>query len=815
MLLFLQNWRSAIIPLVAVPVAIVGTGAAMLAFGFSLNTLTLFGLVLAIGIVVDDAIVVVEAVEHHIEHGMTPTAAAYKAMEQVAGPVIAVGLVLSAVFVPCIFISGITGMFFRQFAMTIAVSTIISTFNSLTLSPALAAILLRPKVAKKSEVMPWALYLVIGGLGGWWFGAEPLAAWARQSAPVLEFLSGWGLPEESVETLAVWTAALAGAIALAILSPVVDWLLARFFAGFNRAFKATTEGYTRLIGRFLRVSVLVLAMYAGLLVMTGWSFVSMPRGFVPLQDMGYLLMNIQLPDAASLERTVKVNEQIEDILLSTPGIKIISSVVGQSFFLNATGSNFGSVFIILDDFEKRRDPSLTSDAIANKIRARLGEVKDAQVAVFGPPPIRGVGRSGGFKVMIEDRGDNTPRALQTQVEDICDAGNKSGKLVGMSTIYRANVPQLFVDVDRKECKTRDIDLKDVFDTLQVYLGSYYVNDFNRFGRTWQVVLQADWPFRDRIEDVRKLRVRAANGKMVPLGSIAEVREINGPLVLTRYNMYPAAAINGANAPGISSGQGIEIFNELAKSQQNLAGMHVEWTEMAFLELLSGNTATWIFVLAVLMVFLVLAAQYESWSLPLAVILVVPMCLLCSIVGVYFAGHDINIFTQIGFVVLVGLASKNAILIVEFAKQQRLAGESRTQATLDAVRLRLRPIVMTSLAFILGVVPLMTSRGAGAEMRKILGTAVFSGMLGVTLFGLLLTPVFFFVVDKLSEAPIWHLPAFRAIGAMSRWGLGVVHETVTLGPMRRAAKMRRSIPTARTANSRVDEERIVVREKKVG
>ncbi|HEX3315297.1 MAG TPA: multidrug efflux RND transporter permease subunit [Gemmataceae bacterium] len=759
-LLFLQNWRSAIIPLVAVPVAIIGTFAVMALFGFSLNTLTLFGMVLAIGIVVDDAIVVVESVEHHIEHGMKPVDAAYKAMEQVSGPVIAVGLVLSAVFVPCTFISGITGMFFRQFAMTIAVSTIISTFNSLTLSPALAAILLRPKQATRSEVLPFFLYVGIGGLCGWYFGVEPLTELLRERMPMLGTIP--------CDDAAPWLAALAGAVSLGLSSPLLDWLLSRLFRGFNFTFKAATNIYTRMIGGFLRVSILVLAVYGGLLVLTGWSITAMPRGFVPLQDMGYLLMNIQLPDAASLERTQKVNAQLEDILLAEPGIKIVSSVVGQSFFLNATGSNFGSVFIILKDFDQRRDPSMTSDAIANRIRKRLGEVRDAQVAVFGPPPIRGVGRSGGFKVMIEDRGDNTPTALQNQVEDIVDAGNKSGKLVGMSTIYRANVPQLFVDVDRKECKTRDIDLKDVFDTLQIYLGSYYVNDFNRFGRTWEVVLQADSGFRDKIEHVRKLRVRSGAGKMVPLGSVCKVREINGPLVLTRYNMYPAAALNGATAPGISSGQGIEIFNDLAARRQNLAGMHVEWTEMAYLELLSGNTAMWIFVLAVLMVFLVLAAQYESWSLPLAVILVVPMCLLCSIIGVFLAGHDVNIFTQIGFVVLVGLASKNAILIVEFAKQQRAAGESRRQATLDAVRLRLRPIIMTSLAFILGVVPLMTSRGAGAEMRRILGTAVFSGMLGVTLFGIFLTPVFFFVVDKLSEAPIWQHPFFRAIAASSHW-----------------------------------------------
>jgi multidrug efflux pump len=762
-LLFLQNWRSALIPLVTVPVAIIGTFAVMAAFGFSLNNLTLFGLVLAIGIVVDDAIVVVEAVEHHIELGLSPRAAAFKAMDQVSGPVIAVGLVLSAVFIPCAFIGGITGAFFRQFAMTIAVSTIISTFNSLTLSPALAAILLRPHTHKTSDVLPAPLYAAAFAWAGYAYGA--------------------GLVTRLFPDVADWSVLLAAGTGL-FVGWLVTWpmnfLLSRLFGAFNRLFVKTTRGYTRAVGGLLRIAVFALIVYGGLLALTGWAFVTMPRGFVPNQDMGYLLVNVQLPDSAATERTLKVVKQAEDIILSTPGVRLTSAVAGQSFFLNATGSNFASMFVILHDFKDRKGPDLASDKIANKIRQRINsEILDASIQVFGPPPIRGVGRAGGFKFMVEDRGENTPTALQKQVENLIDQGNKTGKLIGLSTIYRANVPQLYINIDREECETRKIALKDVFDTLQIYLGSFYVNDFNRFGRTWQVVLQADYPYRDQLEDVRKLKVRNAKNAMIPLGSVAKVHEVNGPLVLTRYNMYPAASITGANAEGVSSGAGIDLLNRLAKD--NLPqSMATEWTEMAFLELLSGNTATVIFALAVMMVFLVLAALYESWTLPLAIILVVPMCLLSALTGVWLAGHDVNIFTQVGFVVLVGLASKNAILIVEFAKMQRQEGKSRREATLEACQLRLRPIVMTSLAFILGVVPLMVSRGAGAEMRTILGTAVFSGMLGVTLFGIFLTPVFFFVIDWLGESSIWNMPGLRRMNQWSNAVLRGLHRVATLG-----------------------------------
>ena len=783
-LLFLQNWRSAIIPLIAVPVAVVGTFAVMLAFGFSLNNLTLFGLVLAIGIVVDDAIVVVEAVEHHIELGLSPRAAARKAMDQVSGPVIAVGLVLSAVFVPCAFIGGITGMFFRQFALTIAVSTIISAFNSLTLSPALAALLLRPHAAKKIEVLPRLFYLGVGV----WLALAYVAPWVDLG---LEQVASWA--SELDLDLDAWPMDYVGlvlAIALSLpaawfLAGPINFLLAWFFKAFNEGFRQATFGYTRLVGLALKGAMVVLALYGGLLGFTAWSFQAMPRGFVPNQDMGYLLLNIQLPDSAASERTLRVVKQVEKIVLATPGVKYTSAVAGQSFFLNATGSNFGSMFIILDNFDERRDPELTSDKIAQVLRQRINkEVFDANIQVFGPPPIRGVGRAGGFKIMIEDRGDGSPYQLQQEVENLIQLGGETGSLIGLSTIFRANVPQLYIDVDRKECMTRNIALKDVFDTLQIYLGSFYVNDFNRFGRTWQVIIQAEFPYRDQLEDVHKLQVRNGKGAMVPLGSVAKVREVNGPLVLTRYNMYPAAAINGATADNVSSGAGIQIMQDLARDQlpRNMA---VEWTEMAYLELLSGNTAMVIFGLAVLMVFLVLAAQYESWSLPLAVILVVPLCILSAIVGVFIAGHDINIFTQVGFVVLVGLASKNAILIVEFAKQRRQQGATRTEAALAACQLRLRPIVMTSLAFILGVVPMILSNGAGAEMRRILGTAVFSGMVGVTLFGVFLTPVFFYLIDWLGEAQIWRRPAWQRLHRWSHLGLHWVHEIATLGLGRRA------------------------------
>ncbi|MCY2987582.1 MAG: multidrug efflux RND transporter permease subunit [Planctomycetota bacterium] len=684
-LVFLQNWRSALIPLIAVPVAIVGTFAAMAVMGFSLNTLSLFGLVLAIGIVVDDAIVVVEATEHHIEQGLTPRAAAHQAMAEVSAPVIAIGLVLSSVFIPCVFITGITGRFFRQFALTIAVSTILSTLNSLTLSPALCALLLKQRHEHR----------------------DPLSA-------LLHFLLGW------------------------------------FFRLFNQGFSLSVRGYLWSVGKLLRVSVLVLVVYAGLLYLTVWGLRQMPTGFIPNQDQGYLFVVVQLPDSASLERTEEVMTRADQIVRGTPGVAHAIRISGLSFVMGANGSHLGTMFVMLDPFDERRTPELGADAILRTLRKNLYEgIEEAVVTAFGAPPVRGLGSTGGFKIMLEDRGNDGLEALQSQTDKLVELGNQQPGLLGLISVFRANTPQLYVDVDRTKCKTMGLSLADVFDALQIELGGLYVNDYNQFGRTWQVNIQADTPFRMRPEDVRRLQVRNARGDMVPLGTVAPVEDRGGPFLINRYNMYTATAINGASAPGVSSGQVIATMERLAR-QELPTSMTFEWTELMYLQLIAGSTTLFVFAGAVVLVFLVLAGQYESWSLPLAVIFVVPMCILCSVAGVALAKMDVNIFTQIGFVVLVGLASKNAILIVEFAKAQRESGVPRREATLAACRLRLRPILMTSLAFILGVVPLVVSSGAGAEMRRTLGTAVFSGMLGVTLFGIFLTPVFYYVIQWLGD-----------------------------------------------------------------
>ncbi|MGA2256760.1 MAG: multidrug efflux RND transporter permease subunit, partial [Thermoguttaceae bacterium] len=769
-LLFLQNWRSAIIPLIAVPVAIIGTFAVMYVMGFSLNNLTLFGLVLAIGIVVDDAIVVVEAAEHHIENGMAPRDATIKAMSQVSGPVVAVGLVLSAVFVPCAFISGITGQFFRQFALTIAASTVISAFNSLTLSPALSALLLRPR-EKGGEVLPRLAYALAGGWAAWEFGGPRLAAWLEGAAPTAAALAA----------TAPWIAAAAGAVAGWLVGLPLNFVLGRAFRLFNDAFARATNIYLRGVGMLLRTSAVVLVVYCGMLGLTYWAYVATPKGFVPTQDMGYLLVAFQLPDAASAERTEALTYRVEQICKTVPGVNNPVAYNGQSFLLSVNGSNFSSMFVNLDDFEQRQTPDLYADAIADRLRKKLTrEVPEAMVVVVGAPPIRGIGRTGGFKFVVEDRGDLGLNALQQQTANLVAKGNRltgpNGRppLIGLSSVFRANAPQIYVNVNRQQCMTMGVPLGDLFDTLQVYLGSLYVNDFNLFGRTWQVIVQADAPHRIQKETLGQLKVRNSTGGMVPVGTMASTKDVNGPLLISRYNTHTAASINGATALGISSRQGIDLMAKLAKEELP-KGMAYEWTEMAFFEVQAGNTAMAIFAVSVLMVFLVLAAQYESWSLPLAVILVVPMCLLCAIVGVSalpmlmpksMSGGgpaDINIFTQIGFVVLVGLASKNAILIVEFAKHQREEGRPRHEATLAACKLRLRPIVMTSAAFILGSLPLLIAHGAGAEMRRTLGTAVFSGMLGVTAFGIFLTPVFFNVIDWLGNTPVFRSRRVRFAG----------------------------------------------------
>jgi multidrug efflux pump len=731
-LLFLQNWRSALIPLIAVPVAIVGTFAVMAAFGFSLNNLTLFGLVLAIGIVVDDAIVVVEAVEHHIEHGLTPREATIKAMQQVSGPVIAVGLVLSAVFVPCAFISGITGQFFRQFALTIAVSTILSAFNSLTLSPALAALLLKPRVKGKYEALPRLAFVILG-------------AWLLVVLSS-EFLV-LGTENSELRTLG---ALLAGAAGGWFLGRPLNWLLGWSFRLFNSAFERSTGAYTWMVGGLLRISVAVLVVYGGLVYLTYWGFMHTPTGFIPQQDRGYLLVNVQLPDAASLERTEAVMRRIEEIARSTPGVNHTVAIAGQSILLGANAPNFGAMYVMLDDFPLRTKPALSGDAIAERLEAALrNTVHGGVVNIFPAPPVEGLGTAGGFKIIVADRGDNGMDTLQDVSEQVVQGGQSTLGLEGLFTSFRANTPWLCLDIDRVQAKSLGVSMVELFSTLQVNLGSLYVNDFNRFGRTWQVNVQASESYRAQLADLTRIQVRNAGGKMVPLSTLVCVREVPGPVMVARYNMYPAAAINGNAAKGVSSGQALTLMEKATKKELP-PSMRSEWTELALLQLQTGNTALLVFLLAVVLVFLVLAAQYESWSLPLAVILVVPMCLLCSIAGVAVSKMDINIFTQVGFVVLIGLACKNAILIVEFAKAEREAGVPLYPATLAACKLRLRPIVMTSLAFILGVVPLVLAEGAGAEMRRTLGTAVFSGMLGVTLFGVFLTPVFFYLIQWLGD-----------------------------------------------------------------
>ncbi|MFM7166426.1 MAG: efflux RND transporter permease subunit [Planctomycetaceae bacterium] len=682
-LLFLQGWRPAIIPLIAVPVAIVGTFAALALFGFSLNNLTLFGLVLAIGIVVDDAIVVVEAVEQNIERGFNPKEATIRAMEEVTGPVIAVGLVLAAVFIPCAFVSGLVGQFFLQFAMTISVSTLISTINSLTLSPALAAVLLRPRHGTQD----WLTRL-------------------------LNFTLGW------------------------------------LFRSFNSLMRSSVSGYEYGVGKLLRIPLLVLSVYGGLLLLTWYGFNSLPSGFIPTQDKGYLVCSVQLPDAASSERTLRTLQKVEQITLDTPGVRAVNAIAGNSFQLGARASNFCSMFIILNDFEDRKTPDLAAAAIQDSLlKQYAADIPEATVTINPPPAVSGVGRAGGLKLMVEDRGDLGLKGLQDQTDALVRDAGQLPQLRGLLSVFNVNAPQLFVDVNRDACLSLGISMAEVFGTLQGFLGSRYVNDFGMFGRTWQVVVQADREFRDRIEDVKKLQVRNRDGRMIPLGSVASVRRIGGPLMVTRYNMYPAAAITANAAPGFSSGESIAALEQLA-ARELPTTMAAEWTELAFLERTSGSTGMLLFAGSVAFVFLVLAALYESWTLPLAVILVVPMCVLCSLAGVAMAEMDINIFTQVGFVVLIGLACKNAILIVEFAKLRRDEGHSADAAVLAACRQRLRPILMTSFAFILGVVPLVFATGAGAEMRKALGTAVFSGMLGVTLFGIFLTPVFYCVIDRL-------------------------------------------------------------------
>ena len=685
--LFLQNWRASVIPLVSVPVSLIGTFAAMKAFGFSINNLSLFGLVLAIGIVVDDAIVVVENVERHIAEGLSPADATHKAMDEVSGAVIAIALVLSAVFIPTAFISGITGKFYQQFALTIAVSTLISAFNSLTLSPALCALLLQPHHAPKD---------LIGR----------------------------------------------------VLHNSVDWL----FRAFNRAFEGGRANYVRVLGRVLRHCGVMLVVYGGLLVLTWFGFHKVPTGFIPSQDKGTIFCYLQLPDGASLQRTEAVSQRVVQLLTNTPGIAAVSEFAGLSLVSLGNSANASSMFIRLSPFEERVKAGLTADVIMANLRKTIAQanIQEAYIAVAGAPPVDGLGTLGGFKLQVEDHADAGYPALQAATFQLVGAAMaQTNKISQALSTFRASVPQVYLDVDRAKAESMHVPLDAVWDTLSIYLGSLYVNDFTLYGRPFHVTAQADAPFRAKPDDVKNLKTRNANGDMVPLGTLVKVKDINAPVLAGHYNMYPTAEILGGTAPGVSSGDAIRLMEDLA-GKVLPRGMKIEWTELSLLQILAGNTAIYIFPLCVLMMFLVLAAQYESWSLPLAIILIVPMCLLFAIFGVWLRGLDNNLFTQIGLVVLMGLACKNAILIVEFAKQLQDAGRSRTDAAIESSRLRLRPILMTSFAFTFGVIPLMLSRGAGAEMRVSIGTAVFFGMLGVTFFGVVLTPVFYVVIRRTLE-----------------------------------------------------------------
>ncbi|MCI0456586.1 MAG: efflux RND transporter permease subunit [Gemmataceae bacterium] len=765
-LLFLQDWKAMILPMIDVVVSLVGTLAVLYALGFTLNNLTLFGLVLAIGIVVDDAIVVLENIERWLAKGLPVREATIQAMGEITGPIIAITLVLSSVFLPSLFIGGITGQFYKQFALTISASMLISAINAMTLTPARAAAIFGHRThsehggAGGHEALPWWGVAGLGGLLSAWLLGRVLGA------PL--GLPGWGGPvaPEPLGTMIEWGVWLVLFVPGAVVGWLAAWhvnqVLGAFFRLFNRGFDKVASAYGWFVGWSLRLGVIVLLIYGGLIVLTGYSFTRVPTGFIPNQDKGYLLVNVQLPDGASLERTVAAVERVETIAFDTPGVAHTVAIPGMSLVLNsAVSSNFATMFVVLKPFDERHGPQLYSEGIAAQLRKRCyAEIEDAMVAVFGPPPVDGLGSAGGFKLMVQDRGSLGLDVLQGQGDNLAEKGNQQPGLIGLFNGFRANTPQLYVEIDRAKAKTLGVPLSDIFDTLQATFGSYYVNDFNFEGRTWQVNVQGDAPFRLSPDSVRQMKVRSATGEMVPLGTVAEVRDSSGPVMVTRYNMYPAATINGASLPGVSSGRMIETMEALS-DRELPAAMTFEWTELTYMETQTGGAAIWAFVGAVVLVFLVLAFLYESWSMPLAVILVVPMCLLAAVVGIALARMDINIFVQVGFVVLVGLASKNAILIVEFARERRREDMSAFDATVQASTTRLRPIIMTSFAFILGVVPLMLGHGAGAEMRRTLGVAVFSGMLGVTLFGLLLTPVFYYVIEWLTEVPEGAKPAALA------------------------------------------------------
>ncbi|NUB14249.1 MMPL family transporter, partial [Azospirillum brasilense] len=672
-------------PVRGVPGPTLGTFSLMLGLGYSINALSLFGMVLAIGIVVDDAIVVVENVERNIENGLSAKEATYRAMQEVSGPIIAIALTLVAVFVPLAAMSGLTGEFYKQFAMTIAISTVISAFNSLTLSPALAAVLLR----------------------------------------------GHDQPQD-------W------------LTRAMNKVFGGFFRLFNRVFHRASTGYGRGVGGVVRHKGLMMLVYVGLLGVTVLLGRTVPMGFVPAQDKEYLISFAQLPNGASLDRTEAVIREMTDIALARPGVQSAVAFPGLSVNGFTNSSSAGIVFVTLKPFAERKDPSLSAAAIAGDLQKRYAGLKEAFVAIFPPPPVMGLGTLGGFKMQIEDRGALGYEALNAAVGSFLKKAMETPELGPAFSSYQINVPQLDVDLDRVKAKQQGVPIGEVFDTMQIYLGSLYVNDFNSFGRVYQVRVQADAPFRAESADIGLLKTRNAQGDMVPLSSLVTVKQSYGPEMVVRYNGYTAADINGGPAPGYSSGQAQAAAERIA--QETLPrGVRFEWTDLTYQEILAGNAALWIFPISILLVFLVLAAQYESLTLPLAILLIVPMSLMSALAGVWLTGGDNNIFTQIGFMVLVGLSAKNAILIVEFARELEHQGRSVVQAAIEASRLRLRPILMTSIAFIMGVVPLVTSTGAGAEMRHAMGVAVFAGMIGVTLFGLMLTPVFYVLLRTMVGA----------------------------------------------------------------
>lgn len=705
--LFLQTWRATIIPVVAIPVSLIGTFAVMLGLGFSLNNLSLFGLVLSIGIVVDDAIVVVENVDHWIERGLSPNQAAHKAMSEVGSALVAATLVLIAVFVPTSFIPGISGEFYRQFAVTIAVSTTISLIVSLTLSPALCALLLKKKKTTGDTA---------NSVKGSTFAStrrRRVLAWIKSIPSLITAPLRWG------------------------------------FSAFNWSFEKGTNAYIGILSRLVRVSFVGLVIYTGLLALTWVGFQRVPTGFIPMQDQGYIVVSVELPPAASLARSQAVAEQVREIAMEVPGIAHAVSIVGYSGASRSNNSNAAAVFVTLSDAAERAKQGHTSDQILAELQKRTAVVDDAVVLVIPPPPVPGIGTGGGFKMQLQDRGGVGIDQLQKLAVELTGEANQQPGIAMAYTMFRTNTPQMYADVDRTKARILDVPLSNVFNTLQTSLGSIYINDFNFLGRTYRVTAQADSKFRRNTEDVLQLRTRSSNGSIVPLGSIVRMEQRTAPDRIVRYNLYPSADINGALLPGTSTGEAMAMMERLAEKTLP-EGFGYEWTDLSYQEKAAGNTALYIFPLCVLFVFLALSAQYESWLLPLAVILIVPMGLLFAIGGVWLMGMDNNILTQIGFIVLVALACKNAILIVEFAKAEEDSGKTRHEAAVSAGRLRIRPILMTSVAFILGVVPLVIATGAGSEMRRALGTAVFSGMIGVTICGLFLTPVFYVVLRKFAR-----------------------------------------------------------------